>query len=121
MKKTVRLTESELIKLVKRVIEEQGVPSDPVIDEYIVKKYLDRGYKIVNELSLPDGEYDVSGSGSVLHLSKDGKETGYCVISTSGIRGPWQNTKVTVTNKTVQLPNIISRGKVYRILFKELQ
>jgi hypothetical protein len=115
MSKIIRLTESDLTRLVRKIIKEQ---SD--VDKYIVNPIIeDEGYKIVNELSLPDGVYDVGGSGSVLYLSQNGKNTGYCIVATNGIRGQWNGTKVNVTNKTVQLPSIIDTGKVYRILYNQ--
>jgi len=120
MGKVIRLTETDLVRLVKKVIEEQEEPSNPTKDEYIIQPMLNRGYQIVKELSLADGDYNVKGSGSVLCLYQNGKDTGYCIVATNGIRGAWSdNTKVRVTNKTVQLPTIINTGKVYRILFKQ--
>jgi len=105
-------------RLEKRLLGEQEVSSD--VDKYIVNPIIeDEGYKIVNELSLSDGVYNVSGSGSVLYLYQNGKNTGYCIVATNGIRGEWNNTKVNVTNKTVQLPSIIDTGKVYRILYNQ--
>ena len=119
MSKIIRLTESDLVRLVRKVIKEQEVSSD--VDKYIVNPIIeDEGYKIVNELSLSDGVYNASGSGSVLYLYQNGKNTGYCIVATHGIRGMWdENTKVNVTNNTVQLPSIINTGKVYRILYNQ--
>lgn len=115
MGKTIRLTESDLTRLVRKIIKEQ---SD--LDKYTVNPIIeDEGYKIVNELSLSDGVYNVDGSGSVLYLYQNGKNTGYCIVATNGIRGQWDNTKVKVTNKTIQLPSIIDTGKVYRILYNQ--
>ena len=115
MSKIIRLTESDLVRLVRKIIKEQ---SD--LDKYTVNPIIENeGYKIVNELSLPDGVYNASGSGSVLYLYQNGKNTGYCIVATNGIRGQWNGTKVNVTNNTVQLPSIIDTGKVYRILYNQ--
>jgi len=109
---------NEKLNQVRKVIKEQEVSSD--VDKYIVNPIIeDEGYKIVNELSLSDGVYNASGSGSVLYLYQNGKNTGYCIVATNGIRGQWKDTKVNVTNKTVQLPSIINTEKVYRILYNQ--
>ena len=68
MKRIVRLTESDLTRIVRRVILEQGLnPTDlktvntilkPQINlAQCAKKYFDLGYKIVDKMDLPDGTY----------------------------------------------------------------
>ena len=81
MKKIVRLTENQLVNIVKRVLSEQQIP---------------KGYKDITQwvtspqgvLYIPDGEYFVDGSGYQGKIkSKDGKDTGYLITLKSGIRG----------------------------------
>ena len=88
MKKIIKLTESDLTKIVKRVIEEQSF--DPKKD-YLSKGYIDVTDGFVKDtyaLQIPDGTYKCDGAGySFKILSNDGKDTGYVVIINSGIRG----------------------------------
>jgi hypothetical protein len=88
MKKIIKLTESDLTKIVKRVIEEQSF--DPKKD-YLSKGYIDVTDGFVKDtyvLQIPDGTYNCDGAGySFKILSNDGKDTGYVVIMNSGIRG----------------------------------
>jgi len=88
MKKIIKLTESDLTKIVKRVIEEQSF--DPKKD-YLSKGYIDVTDEFVKDtyvLQIPDGTYNCDGAGySFKILSNDGKDTGYVVIMNSGIRG----------------------------------
>ena len=88
MKKIIKLTESDLNKIVKRVIEEQSF--DPKKD-YLSKGYIDVTDGFVKDtyvLQIPDGTYNCDGAGySFKILSNDGKDTGYVVIMNSGIRG----------------------------------
>ncbi len=88
MKKIIKLTESDLTKIVKRVIEEQTF--DPKKD-YLSKGYIDVTDGFVKDtyvLQIPDGTYNCDGAGySFKILSNDGKDTGYVVIMNSGIRG----------------------------------
>jgi|688.fasta_scaffold470508_1 hypothetical protein len=88
MKKIIKLTESDLTKIVKRVIEEQSF--DPKKD-YLSKGYIDVTDGFVKDtyaLQIPDGTYKCDGAGySFKILSNDGKDTGYVVIMNSGIRG----------------------------------
>jgi hypothetical protein len=88
MKKIIKLTESDLTKIVKRVIEEQSF--DPKKD-YLSKGYIDVTDGFVKDtyaLQIPDGTYKCDGAVySFKILSNDGKDTGYVVIINSGIRG----------------------------------
>jgi len=88
MKKIIKLTESDLTKIVKRVIAEQTF--DPKKD-YLSKGYIDVTDGFVKDtyvLQIPDGTYNCDGAGySFKILSNDGKDTGYVVIMNSGIRG----------------------------------
>lgn len=86
MKKIIRLTESDLVKLVKRVINEQENPW--------LKELLSKGYKdITNEfitptgkVLIPDGTYEANGGGGKFSISQNDKETGYIVLDDSFIR-----------------------------------
>ena len=81
MKKVIRLTESDLVRIVKRVINEQNIPE---------------GYKDISQwfftpegvVYIPDGEYVVDGYGYQGTIkTKDGKDTGYIITLVGGIRG----------------------------------
>lgn len=103
MKKVVRLTESDLLRLVKRIVKEQEF--DPK------KEYLSKGYVDVTDgfmkdtyvLQIPDGQYKCDGSGYSFEIkTNDGKKTGYVVIINSGIRGMITG-PATVSNKGINL------------------
>ena len=60
MKKTIRLTENELIKLVRRVLNEQSVPQDKVINLFCQNKNLNDSFReyeltFVNETDIKGG------------------------------------------------------------------
>lgn len=77
-----------------------------------VQPLIKDGYKVVNEINLPDGEYEMGGSGYQINImSPDNKFTGYAIVVNNGIRGMWEG-PITVTNKQVG-------EDVYKILFKE--
>jgi hypothetical protein len=81
--------------------------------EGYVANVIKDGYKQVNKISLPDGEYKKQGSGYQVDLyDRDGKTfTGYVIVTTSGIRGAWNNQPENVTNGTI--------GDAYKIFFKD--
>jgi hypothetical protein len=111
MTRIVRLTESDLTRLVRRVIREQD--DNTKFLEGHVSNVLKDGYKQVNKISLPDGEYKKQGSGYQVNLyDRDGKTfTGYVIVTTSGIRGAWNNQPENVTNGTIR--------DAYKIFFKD--
>jgi hypothetical protein len=83
MKKIIRLTESDLVRLVKRVIQEQGDVAP-------------QGYKDITEwysspegvFYIPDGEYLMDGFGyQGVIKTRDGKDTGYMITLKNGIKG----------------------------------
>ena len=82
-------------------------------------KYLEtQGYKVVPKFELADGEYDLKGMGYVCSIFKDGKDTGFIYVTTMGIRGPWDGTKVKVVGG--QIPKL-EFGEVYKILYKPVE
>lgn len=81
MSKIVRLTEADLTRIVRRVLNEQDIPE---------------GYKDITQwyfspqgvFYISDGEYLMEGSGyQGVIKSKDGKDTGYMITLKSGVRG----------------------------------
>jgi hypothetical protein len=81
-----------------------------------VNGLIQQGYKVVDKISLPDGEYDLSGFGYVCYLNKDNKNTGYSYVTTGGIRGSWVNQKVNVISGKIQK---VSMGEVYKMLYNQ--
>jgi hypothetical protein len=77
MKKIIRLTESDLIKIVKRVINEQN--SDPFYE--VVKEFIGKEYEFTSKYKGPDGQTPTSIKGTVKVITKE--QTGsdrFCVI-----------------------------------------
>ena len=98
-------------RLEQRLIGEQH---EQFLDDRV--KYLEtQGYKVVPKFDLSDGEYDLSGSGYICYILKDGKNTGFAYVTTSGIRGMWDGQKVQVVGG--QIPKLMY-GQVYKILSK---
>ena len=103
-----------------RLMNGKSGDSKPLIKEQDDDKFLEGhvanvtkdGYKQVNKISLPDGEYKKQGSGYQVNLyDSDGKTfTGYVIVTTSGIRGAWNNQPENVTNGTIR--------DAYKIFFK---
>ena len=170
MKKIVRLTEKDLSRLVKKVINEgvevihtpeqliknlESQPNKsatiyvedkslkvkysngsivglecentPVIKEQsedtsfldgIVKELIKEGFKVVDKISLPDGEYDLSGWGYTCYLNKNNKKTGFVYVTTGGIRGSWENKKVNVVGGKIQKNEF---GEVYKMLYNKTE
>ena len=90
------------------------------IDEYLndeSQKLIQKGYKEVNEINLPDGVYGAGGGGYQLDImSPDGKNsTGYSVMLTNGIRGMYSGTLQIVGKKIND-----ARYQVYKIFFNWL-
>ena len=103
-------------RLEKRLLNEQ--------DNSRYDKYVDgltqNGYQVTDKISLPDGEYDLSGMGYVCYLNKDKKNTGYAYVTTGGIRGSWANDeiKVNVVGGKIQKPQS-QNGEVYKMLYNK--
>jgi hypothetical protein len=79
------------------------------------------GYEVVDKISLPNGEYDLSGSRSVAYLNKDGKDTGYAYVTTGKINGYWaysNNKAVNIVDG--KITNLIY-GNIYKMLFNKLR
>jgi hypothetical protein len=81
-----------------------------------VNGLIQEGYKVVDKISLPDGEYNLSGWGYVCYLNKDNKNTGYVYVTTGGIRGSWENQKVNVMGGKIQK---LLYGEVYKMLYNQ--
>ena len=115
MKKIVRLTESDLVRLVKRVINEQSENPNAGNDAK-VQNLINAGYKVVPKFNLPDGEYELSGFGYTCYVNKDGKNTGYAYVTTGGIRGSWSGKMINIVSGQIEK---IMYGDVYKILFNQ--
>lgn len=113
MKKIIRLTESDLVRLVKKVIKEQENPS---LSEFISKGYKD----ITSEFStptgrvlIPDGTYEANGGGGSFTIYQNGKETGYVILDDGGIRTILAKPVVVKDNGgTVIIPSGTKFGKL---------
>jgi hypothetical protein len=99
-------------RLEKSLIREQ----DTSFLNKLVDSLTQSGYKVVDKISLPDGEYDLSGSGYVCYLNKDNKDTGFVYVTTGGIRGMWDNQTVNVVGGKIQK---LIYGEVYKMLNNE--
>jgi hypothetical protein len=103
--KTIKLKEQDLQHIVKRVLNEQLLgkkkkeaerrkQEDEEYEESkrkqrkkTIQSYISKGYKKVNELNLPEGEYYGEGGSDHFYIKdKEGNETGYVAI-TDMIRG----------------------------------
>jgi len=98
---------------VKPLLIEQEDPS--------VKYLTDNGYKIVDKVSLPNGQYIYGGSGGVCYIyDKDGKtNTGYAVVMPYVIRGQWENTPIEVIDGKFYDTVSKKDPEFKQILFKE--
>ena len=112
MGKIIRLTESELVGLVKRVIKEQSNSGgNPLINS---------GYKKVLDVNLPDGTYIGNVDGYEEQAEKDGlsaipylwifdknkKFTGYLGKMNMYSRGGTKNEYLSIENKKIDDNNI---------------
>ena len=86
-----------------------------------VKYLTDNGYKIVDKVSLPNGQYIYGGSGGVCYIyDKDGKtNTGYAVVMTYVIRGEWKKTPIEVKDGKFYDTSSKKDAEFKQILFKE--
>ena len=117
MKKTIRLTESDLTRLVKKVIkeqEDQNKEHRTFLDQKYVNELIKNGYKVVTKIELPDGDYKKDGGGYQIDiLNQDGNtDTGYSIVTNNGIRGMWNGQPINVVGGTTP------RESIYKILYK---
>jgi hypothetical protein len=119
MKKVVRLSENDLTRLVRKIISETVVAEqDNSRYDKKVAGLTQNGYRVTDKISLPDGEYDLSGMGYVCYLNKDKKNTGYAYVTTGGIRGSWANSGAKVNVVGGKIPQV-EYGEVYKILYNK--
>ena len=122
MKKVIRLTESDLVRLVKKVINEQQKDYS-FLDTHIGDKYKQEGYVEVKEMKLPAGTYLRGGSGNAVVLfDSNKKNTGYILLMKRGIRGPYKG-KPMELDGTPWYPDTPDTpeedGGLYKILFNK--
>jgi hypothetical protein len=107
---------NENISRIKQMMGLLNEQSDTSFLDNKVNYLIQQGYKVVDNISLPDGEYNLIGFGYTCHLIKDGKNTGYSYVTTGGIRGSWENQKVNVMGGKIQK---VLMGEVYKILYNQ--
>jgi hypothetical protein len=100
----------------KPLVNEQAEEQDMSRFDTHVKTLESKGYKVVDKISLPDGEYDLTGGGYICYLVKDNKDTGYAFVTTGGIRGPWDGHKVNVVGGKIEK---VRYGQVYKMLYNK--
>jgi len=101
-------------RLEKRLLNEQ----DNSRYDKQVDGLTQNGYQVTDKISLPDGEYDLSGMGYVCYLNKDKKNTGYAYVTTGGIRGSWANAGTKVNVVGGKIPQV-EYGEVYKMLYNK--
>jgi hypothetical protein len=107
MSKKIKLTETELTRLIEKVIGEQ---KEDFLDK-ISKSLIDKGYKEVD--SIPDGKYKKGGFGYAIKLSTTGGiPTGYVLVVHNGIRGQWSGTLDMKDSQT-------NDASLYKIFYNE--
>ena len=85
----------------------------PFLEKDYCTPLIQDGYKEVSEINLPDGEYNMGGSGYQIEINKGDTPTGYVLVVRNGIRGNWSG-PITVSGKKVN-------EKVYKIFYKTPQ
>ena len=119
MKKVIRLTESDLTRLVKRVIKEQKDNSSYLDNNYVIE-LKQSGFKEVPKVELPDGTYMKGGGGYRIELyGSDKKHTGYVLVTRDGIRGIWQGQPIEIVNGTIAPEPYRGPIEVYKTLFNK--
>ena len=121
MYKNFTLTESEREQILN-MHKDKGY--NKPLNEQIDTSFLDnkvnyliqQGYKVVDKISLPDGEYNLLGWGYTCYLNKDNKNTGFVYVTTGGIRGSWEKQKVNVMGGKIQK---VLMGEVYKMLYNQ--
>lgn len=117
MKKIIRLTESDLKRLVEKVLEEQNENYDD-LEKYYVEPLLRNGFKLVSKIDLPDGVYKKFNGGFYIDIyNQDRSNTGYRVVMKNGIRGMWKGEPVKVVGGTIPSGGMDYKG-VYKIFYK---
>ena len=122
MKKVLRLTESDLVRLVKKVITEQEKDYS-WLDSKVGDRYKQEGYIEVPKMDLPAGTYLRGGSGNAVVLfDSNKKNTGYILLMKSGIRGPYKGSPMELDGTpwypdTPDTPE--EDGGLYKILFNK--
>jgi hypothetical protein len=76
-----------------------------------VNALIDQGYQIVDKISLPDGEYDVSSWVYTFYLNKDGKDTGFAYVRESSLTD--------TSDKVNVVGGMIEGVKVYKMLYNQ--
>jgi hypothetical protein len=119
MKKIIRLTESDLKRIVKKVIQEQESGGSFLDKDYVEELKRD-GYKEVPKVDLPDGTYLKGGGGYEIYLyGSDKKNTGYVLVTFDGIRGSWNGQPIKISNGTIAPDVQENEQGVYKILFNK--
>ena len=110
--KVIRLTESDLKRIVKRVLTEQN--EDEWLETNYVKRKLDKGYTEVDKIDLSDGTYHKGGGGyGIIVQDEEGNDLGYYIVTNGGIRGMWSGQEFEISGGKPDL-------NVYKILYKDL-
>jgi hypothetical protein len=86
---------------------------NPWLEENYCAPLVQKGYKEVSEINLPDGEYTKGSGGYEMEINQGDTPTGYVLVVRNGIRGMWSG-PITVSGKKVD-------EEVYKIFFKTPQ
>jgi hypothetical protein len=97
---------------VKPLIFEQDSERTKFYETSYVAPLVESGYKEVSEINLPDGEYNMGGSGYRIEINQGDIPTGYVLVVRNGIRGMWSG-PITVSDKKVD-------EEVYKIFYKNV-
>tara|TARA_R110000824_G_scaffold255670_1_gene444634 strand:+ start:256 stop:711 length:456 start_codon:yes stop_codon:yes gene_type:complete len=91
------------------IISEQ---KEDFLDKNYIPKLIDNGYVVVDNIGLPDGEYQKGSGGYQIEIkNNDGGSTGYMVVTHDGIRGMWSG-PIEVKGKTIN-------AKIYKIFYNK--
>jgi hypothetical protein len=125
-KKTIREQHTGGIKIVNenfsKLINATLGDSKPLVNEQSewtvkrIQKLVDDGYKETSQINLPDGVYQMGGSGYQVNIMSPTDEnvfTGYIILTENGIRGLWQG-PINITNKQAN-----GGPAIFKIFFKE--
>ena len=106
------LNEVNEIKKMMGLLNEQNTD---FLEKSYVKPLLDKGYKEVTNIDLPNGDYFKSGGSHRIELkNSDGSSTGYIIITTDGKRGIHSG-EIRLTGGN-RIPNDYS---VYKIMYNK--